>query len=88
MIKARVFVSFKPSVFDPESKVICNTLNSLGYLNVIDTKVNKFFELTFNETDHEIVKQQLSEISKNLLVNPNIENYTFELYPTTNAEVK
>ena len=75
MIKAKVFVSLKPSVFDPESKVICNTLKSLGYINVIESKVNKFFELHFDETDVEIVKKELQEICEKVLVNPNTEVY-------------
>ena len=79
MIKAKVFVSFKPSIFDPESKVITNTLMALGYFNVNDVKKNKYFEIIFNETDHTKVEKQLTDMCQTVLVNPNTENFRYEL---------
>ena len=45
MVKARVYVTLKPSVFDPQGKTIADALHSLGYAGVGDVRQGKFFEL-------------------------------------------
>jgi phosphoribosylformylglycinamidine synthase len=79
MIKAKVYVSLKPSILDREGKVINNALHTLGYATVDDVRANKYFELKFNEIDKESVKRQLTEICDKLLANPNTESYRFEI---------
>ena len=79
MIKAKVYVTLRPSVFDPQSKVIDNTLRTLGHKNIKEVKASKFFELTFEETDKERVKEQLTDICKKVFANSNTENFRFEL---------
>jgi len=79
VIKAKVYVTLRPSVFDPQSKVIDNTLHSLGYDNIKEVKASKYFELTFDGTDEEFVRKQLTEICKKVLSNTNTENFSFEL---------
>ncbi|MCL2063347.1 MAG: phosphoribosylformylglycinamidine synthase subunit PurS [Candidatus Cloacimonetes bacterium] len=79
MIKTRVFVSLKTSVFDPSSSVIKNTMQKLGYNSVMDIKENKYYELVFDENDPEIVKSLTKELGEKLLVNPNTENFRFEI---------
>ena len=49
-MRARVFVTLKPSVFDPQGKVIADALHSLGYANVADVRQGKYFELELATT--------------------------------------
>lgn len=79
MIKAKIYVTLKPSVLDPQGKVITNSLHTLGYTSITETRASKFFEMTFEETDLDIVKQKVNEICNKLLANPNTEVFKFEL---------
>jgi len=79
MIKARICIKLKPNVFNSQSKAVYNALQAIGYDNVVDIETNKVFELTFDETDAEVVKKQLTEICGKILSNPSIETYTYEL---------
>ena len=79
MIKVRVFVSFKPSVFDPSSSVIQNTMQKMGFTSVAEIKENKFYDIVFDENDPEIVKTKLKDICEKILINPNIEIYRYEM---------
>jgi len=79
MIKAKIYVSLKPSVLDPQGAVITNSLHSLDYTTVTDTRASKFFEITFDEANRAKVSKQVSEICDKLLANPNTEVYSFEL---------
>ena len=49
-MRARVFVTLKPSVFDPQGRTIVDALQSLGYLNVEDVRQGKYFELDLATT--------------------------------------
>ncbi len=79
MIKAKVYVTLKPSVLDPQGKVITNALHTLGFSNVEETRASKFFEMTFNESDINLVETQVHDICQKLLANPNTEVYYFNL---------
>ena len=79
MIKAKIYVSLKPSVLDPQGKVITDALHTLGYVDVKETRASKFFEMTFDESDVDTVKIKLNEICHKLLANPNTEIYKFDV---------
>lgn len=79
MIKAKIYVQLKPSVLDPQGKTVTNTLHNLGHDNVVETRISKFIEITFDNSDQEVVKQQVESICDKLLANPNTEHYHFEL---------
>jgi len=79
MIKAKIYVTLKPSVLDPQGAVICNTLHTLGYAGITDTRVSKYFEMNFTENDTEKVNTQVNQICDKLLANPNTEVYTYSL---------
>jgi len=79
MIKAKIQVSLKPSVLDPQGAVISNSLHTLGYTTVKDTRASKCFEITFDDENRQRVSKQVSEICDKLLANPNTEVYSFEL---------
>ena len=50
-MRARVFVTLKPSVFDPQGKTIADALHSLGYANVADVRQGTYFELDLDTSD-------------------------------------
>ncbi len=79
MIKAKIYVTLKPSILDPQGKVVTNTLHSLGYSEVNETRISKFIELNFDTDDEVKVRKDLEVICDKVLANPNTETYSFEL---------
>ena len=78
-MRARVFVTLKPSVFDPQGKTIADALHSLGYGGVDDVRQGKYFELELATTGAARVKQLAAEGADKLLANPVIESYRIEV---------
>lgn len=79
MLKAKIFVQLKPSVLDPQGKAVTNSLSHLGYDNVIETRISKYIEITFDSTDRAATQEHTRKICDSLLANPNTETYHFEL---------
>jgi len=78
-MKARVFVSFKPTVLDPQGQTICGALNGLGHKSVAAVRQGKFFELELSgEAGSEKVHQEIEQIARDVLANPVIEDYRVE----------
>ena len=78
-MKARVFVTLKPSVFDPQGRTIVEALHSMGYDGVGDVRQGKYFELDVNAGSAEEAKTMVSEVADKLLANPVIESYRIEI---------
>ena len=78
-MKARVFVTLKPSVFDPQGQTIADALHSLGYANVGDVRQGKFFELDLAAASPDQARQLASEVADKVLANPVIESYRVEI---------
>lgn len=78
-MKARVTVTLKTGVLDPQGKAIAHALGSLGIEGVDDVRQGKFIEVELAETDPERAKATLERMCKELLANPVIENYRYEL---------
>jgi phosphoribosylformylglycinamidine synthase len=78
-MRARVFVTLKPSVFDPEGRTIADALRSLGYQNVEDVRQGKYFELDLAITDAAQARELAAEVADKLLANPVIESYRIEV---------
>lgn len=79
MLKARVFVTLKKSVFDPQGKTIHDALRSMGYSSVAEVRQGKFFELGLDDLPREQARETVEEIARKLLANPVIESYRVEL---------
>ena len=79
MPKARVFVTLKPSVFDPQGHTIAEALHSLGYGGVQDVRQGKYFELDLATTESAQANALASEVADKLLANPVIESYRVEI---------
>ena len=78
-MKARVFVTLKPSVFDPQGKTIADALHSLGYHGVGDVRQGKFFELEVAAGSTQEARALASEVADKVLANPVIESYRIEI---------
>jgi phosphoribosylformylglycinamidine synthase subunit PurS len=78
-MKARVFVTLKPSVFDPQGQTITDALHTMGYLQVGDVRQGKYFELDVSARTTEEATALASEVAHRLLANPVIESYRIEV---------
>jgi phosphoribosylformylglycinamidine synthase len=77
--KARVFVTLKPSVFDPQGHVIVESLHGMGYGAVNDVRQGKYFELDVQADSPDAARAMVGEVSNRLLANPVIESYRVDL---------
>lgn len=78
-MRARVYVTLKPSVFDPQGRVVADALSSLGYDDVTDVRQGKFFDLELTDADPEAARARVTEMAAKLLANPVIESYRVEV---------
>jgi len=78
-VKARVFVTLKPSVFDPQGRTIVEALHSMGYGGVGDVRQGKYFELEVDAPSADAARTMVSEVADKLLANPVIETYRIEI---------
>ncbi len=78
-MRARVFVTLKPSVFDPQGKTIADALHSLGYANVADVRQGKYFELDLATNEPGQAQKLAAEVADKVLANPVIESYRVEV---------
>ena len=78
-MKAKVHVTLKNGVLDPQGKAIEHTLGSLGFSGLGEVRQGKFIELTLDETDADKARASVDEMCKKLLANTVIENYTIDL---------
>ena len=79
-MKAKVYVTLKPSVLDPQGKAIHHSVELLGFNQIQDIRQGKYFEIALDselsETD---AKETAEKIAKNVLANPVIEDYKVEI---------
>ena len=78
-MRARVFVTLKPSVFDPQGQTIADALHALGYGTVEDVRQGKYFELELKASEAKEARALASEVADKLLANPVIESYRIEV---------
>jgi phosphoribosylformylglycinamidine synthase len=78
-MKARVFVTLKPGVLDPQGKAIQHALGSLGFSGVEEVRQGKLIELNLSESDPAKAEASLKAMCEKLLANTVIENYRIEL---------
>jgi phosphoribosylformylglycinamidine synthase subunit PurS len=77
---ARVFVSLKPTVLDPQGQTIRKALNAHGHPEVSDVRQGKYFDVALAATvTPEQAREVVETIARDILANPVIENYSIEL---------
>lgn len=79
MAKARVYVTLKEGILDPQGKAVLRALNSLGYDEVEEVRIGKYMELELSGDDAGRLKSRLGEMSEKLLANQAIEDYRMEV---------
>jgi len=78
-MRARVYVTLKPSVFDPQGTTVAEALHTLGYASVKDVRQGKYFELDIDAGNPDDAKRLAAEAADKLLANPVIESYRIEV---------
>ena len=78
-MKARVFITLKNGVLDPQGKAIGHALNGLGFAQVGEVRQGKVIDLDLNESDAAKAKAALKEMCEKLLANTVIEKYEIEV---------
>ena len=79
MYLAKVYVTLKSTVNDPQGLTVLGALRNLGLSSVTDVRVGKFLEVRVQETDKAKATDLVEKICRDLLANPVIEEYRFEL---------
>jgi phosphoribosylformylglycinamidine synthase PurS subunit len=78
-MKARVYVSYKDTVLDPQGKTVKNALRSLGYDDVLDVRQGKYFQIELKDMPREQAEKMLKEMADKILSNPVIEKFEIEI---------
>jgi phosphoribosylformylglycinamidine synthase len=81
-MRARVFVTLKPSVFDPQGTTVTEALHTLGYASVRDVRQGKYFELDIDAASPDEARRLALQAAETLLANPVIESYRVEIVPS------
>ena len=78
-MKAKVYVTYKQGVLDPQGKAVRGGLGTLGFSEVQDVRQGKYFEIRIEETDAVKAKARVDEMCRKLLANPVMEDFRIEL---------
>jgi phosphoribosylformylglycinamidine synthase len=78
-MKAKIIVTPKKAVLDPQGKTVQNALEHMGYRGVKAVHVGKYLEIELDGSDKETARQQLNEAAHKFLSNPVIEDYRLEI---------
>ena len=76
---AKIYVTLKPAVSDPAGQTVLAALRRMGHAEAEDARIGKYLELRVNGTEHGAVKTAVDRMCRELLSNPVIEDYRFEL---------
>ena len=79
MLNAKVYVTLKKGVLDPQGKAVAHSLGSIGFGEVADVRLGKFIEVKIDETDRDKATARLREMCEKLLANTVIEDYRFDI---------
>ncbi len=78
-MKAKIKITLKNGVLDPQGKAIQSAVGALGISGVEDVRQGKYIEVALAETDEAKAREAVERMCKDLLANTVIENYTYEL---------
>lgn len=79
-MKAKVFVSLKPGVLDPQGKAIQHSVELLGFTGIADVRQGKYFEIALRDSaDQEQARESVGRMAREVLSNPIIEDYRVEI---------
>ncbi len=78
-MQAKVYVTLKHGVLDPQGKAVAHALDTLGFKEVQDVRIGKYIELTLPDLPKEKAQARLKEMCEGLLANTVIESYKIEV---------
>ena len=78
-MKARIYISYKEGILDPQGQTIGHALDSIGIKNINSVRMGKYIEIQFNGISKDEASKITEESCRKLLANPNTETYKFEL---------
>jgi len=79
-MKARVFVSLKSTVLDPQGQTVCSALRGLGHETIASVRQGKFFDIAISPgASQEQIRKEIEAIAHDVLANPVIEEYRVEI---------
>jgi len=78
-MKAKVYVSLKPGVLDPQGKAIQHSVELLGFSGISDVRQGKYFEIALDGLDQSEAQESLERMAREVLSNPIIEEYRVEI---------
>ena len=76
---AKIYITLKKDVLDPQGSVIANSLKSLGFNNIEDVRQGKYIEIKLDSENEESANKQINEMCEKLLANLVIEDYKVEM---------
>ncbi|MEW6660989.1 MAG: phosphoribosylformylglycinamidine synthase subunit PurS [Bacillota bacterium] len=79
MYLAKVFITLKPGVLDPQGSAVEKALQALDFAGVQEVRIGKYMEVRLAASDRRQAEADVQEMCRRLLANPVIENYRFEL---------
>ena len=79
MLKARIYITLKDDVLDPQGRAVVGSLKTLGFQGVQDARVGKLIELKLSTQNKTEAEKQVKDMCEKLLTNAVIENYKVEL---------
>ncbi|MBI2958031.1 MAG: phosphoribosylformylglycinamidine synthase subunit PurS [Chloroflexi bacterium] len=82
MYLAKIYVTLKPTVNDPQGLTIRGALKTLGFDSVVDVRAGKYIEIKLSGDSLDAAQQTVKEMCRQLLANPVIETYRFEVQET------
>ena len=88
MYKARVHVTLRPSILDPQGKAVHHALQNLGHDAVARVRMGKYVQLWIDEADREEAERHARAACEELLANPVMEDFAIELEEVNAADVK
>jgi len=78
-MKAKIYISYKEGILDPQGKTVDHALNSIGINKIKSVRVGKFIEMEFEGVSKQDAEGIADESCRKLLANPNTETYSFEI---------
>jgi phosphoribosylformylglycinamidine synthase subunit PurS len=79
LYKADILVTLRKSILDPQGKTVEHSIKSLGYNNILDTRIGKYIELKIDVSSKEDAESITKDVCSKLLANPVMEDYSYNI---------
>jgi phosphoribosylformylglycinamidine synthase len=84
MYSVKVYVTYKESVLDPQGEAVKKAVNRMGYTEIEEIRIGKYFEIQVAKSDRD-VNEVIETICDKLLANVNMETYRYEIQELAEA---